>query len=369
MSAQPADDAAAQQDTAQPAPTQPEPAQTQAAPQASPPPAPPPIDPAQTRLVKELQHARPLFSCRADLSGRFVCCGAHDHLVQRFDLQTDQKVELAGHRSWVRALAFHPDGNRLYSGDYAGRLIGWQYRADPPAALFDVQGHDGWIRAAAVSPDGSQLATCGNDKLVRLWSADGVHQADLVGHEHHVYNVVYHPSGGQLASCDLKGVVRHWDLSSASTVRQFDAAILWKYDTTFRADIGGARGMAFSPDGKLLACTGITDVTNAFAGVGNPLVVVLNWETGQQHQLLRPKEAFQGVAWGVVMHSAGYVIAIGGGGGGGALWFWKPDDPQPVFEMKLPAVARDLTLLPDGQRLAIACYDRKLRIYDCSPAG
>ena len=56
---------------------------------------------------------------------------------------------------------------------------------------------------------------------------------------------------------------------------------------------------------------GITNVSNAFAGVGNPLVVVLDWKTGKPRQL-KPKEEFQGTAWGVAFHPAGYVIAAGG---------------------------------------------------------
>src|SRR2546430_9992123 len=42
------------------------------------------------------------------------------------------------------------------------------------------------------------------------------------------------------------------------------------------------RGMAFSPDGKTLAMSGITNVSNAFAGIGNPIVLLANWEDGKE---------------------------------------------------------------------------------------
>ena len=71
-----------------------------------------------------------------------------------------------------------------------------------------------------------------------------------------------------------------------------DASPLWKYDAGFRADVGGVRAMAFSGDGKLLACAGITEVSNAFAGIGNPLVVVFDFEKGEkQTQLVVEQEA------------------------------------------------------------------------------
>ncbi|MEX2558433.1 MAG: WD40 repeat domain-containing protein [Pirellulales bacterium] len=333
-------------------------------------PAPPPLaDPASIRRVKEFKHNRALFACRIDPSGRFVTAGAQDNLVQRWEIETDNKLELAGHESWVRGMAFAPGGELLATGDYAGRLHAWRYAADPPQpSVYSIEAHKGWVRAVAMSPDGARIATCGNDRLIRLWNtADGTQQGELAGHESHVYNVVYHPGGQHLASCDLKGVVKIWDLASGAAARQLDAAVLWKYDTTFRADIGGARGMAFSGDGNWLACTGITEVSNAFAGVGNAMAVLFDWASGEAKQVLRPKENFQGVAWAVAFHPAGFIMAVGGGGGGGALWFWRPDQPQPFFEFKLPAAARDLALHPDGMRLAIAHYDSTLRLYDMSP--
>ncbi len=49
-------------------------------------------------------------------------------------------------------------------------------------------------------------------------------------------------------------------------------------DTVFRADIGGARALTFSDDGSTLALGGITNVTNAFAGIGEVVVVLVDWQ-------------------------------------------------------------------------------------------
>src|SRR5205823_5878344 len=108
---------------------------------------------------------------------------------------------------------------------------------------------------------------------------------------------------------------------------------------------------------------GITNVSNAFAGIGNPLVVLFDWQTGQRKTLLAPKEAFQGTMWGVAFHPDGFVIGAAGGNGG-ALYFWKPDQPQAFFTLKLPDNARDLSLLPDGKRLAVPFAGGALRVYD-----
>jgi WD40 repeat protein len=322
------------------------------------------VDPAQTRMVKEHKHARPLIGCRFDPSGKFVFAGSEDSTVQRWELATGKKTDLVGHKSWVRGLAFLAKEKLLLSGDYTGRVLCWPLDSEKPVAIRTVEAHHGWVRALAVSPDSKLLATCGNDNLVKLWSLPDCNIVrELSGHGSHVYNVAFHPSGQRLASADLKGIVKDWDTAKGSLVRELDASVLHKYDTTFAADIGGVRSMAFNRQGKLLACAGITEVSNAFAGVGKPLVALFDWESGKRKQALGPKEAFQGTAWGVAFHPSGFIIGAGGGNGG-ALWFWKPEEAPAFFTLKLPQNARDLDLHPDGKQLAVAGADGVLRIYE-----
>jgi WD40 repeat protein len=326
-------------------------------------------NPTRTRLAQELRHNSPLFSCRFDPTGRFVFAGAQDNAIHRWELATSRRVALAGHRSWIRGLAFLAEQRQLVSAGYDGRLLWWQADAENPTPLRTVEdAHRGWIRAVAVSPDGRTVATCGNDHLVKLWSAaDGRPVRELRGHTCHVYNVAFHPGGQFLVSGDLRGVVRQWDLSRGTEVRSLDASVLYRYDNTFRADIGGVRSMAFNRDGSLLACSGITDVTNAFAGVGRPLILLFDWTSGRVRHPLRPQGNFQGTAWGVDFHPGGFIAGVGGGSGG-ALWFWRPDNAQSFHTVALPTNARDLHLHPDGRRLAVAFFDGAVRVYDMAPA-
>ena len=323
-----------------------------------------PITPARTRMAVELRHTSPLLGCRFDPSGRYVFAGAQDNAVLRWDLTNQAKVTFAGHRSWMRSFAFV--GGKMLSADYNGKVLVWQTDSATPTPERIIEAHHGFVRAVVVSPDGRQFATCGNDNLIKLWNvADWSLVREFEGHTTHVYNVAFHPTERAIVSGDLRGAIKQWDLQTGRETRAMDASVIFRYDPTFRADHGGVRAMAFNADGSLLACAGITNVTNAFAGIGNPAVVLFNWQTGARTQILRVQPAFQGTAWGVVFHPDGYVIGAGAGNGGG-IWFWRPTEANSIQSVAAPNNARDLALHPDNRRLAVPCFDGVLRIYELS---
>jgi WD40 repeat protein len=340
-------------------------------------PSPPPLpesplrkpEPKSIHLVQTLKHDRPIWSCRFDASGEFLFAGAHDNHMHRWNIALDKQVNLKGHKSWIRRFAFHPDQKTLITGAYEGQLIWWPLHEEQPKPLRTIAAHRGFIRGVAISLDGRYVVTGGNDNLVKVWNAtDGTLIAELSGHQRHVYNVAFHPNGKHIISGDLMGVLKQWEVGSWKHVRDFEGGdVLVGWDTKFQSDCGGIRGIDFSPDGKTLAVAGITEVTNAFAGVGIPAVVLFNWKTGKRIRVLKPKTSIQGHCWGLKWHPSGKFIAAVCGSRSGYVSFFKPNEEKSFFDFKLPSVAYDIDIHPDGLRIAAALYDKTIRIYDLAP--
>ena len=324
------------------------------------------IDPTQSHQVNEFKHEIALTTLRVDPTDRFVAAGAEDLDVQLWDLENGEQRTLKGHKSWVRSIDFSADGNRLFTACWGGVINVWDTSQAEPKPLQTIRAHQGAARFVRVSPDGQQLATCGNDLLVKVWNtADGGLVHEFAGHERHVYGVDFHPDGTHLVSQDLLGGINVWDLQSGKHKQTIDGSVMTGYDNKFAADMGGSRDLQFKPDGSQWASAGITKVTNSFAGVQDPIIVLFDWKTGKEvKQLKSDDDNVKGIAWGVRFHPDNFIIAaIADRTGKGELWFARPEEEKTFHTMKLPSAARGLDLLSDNLRMAVAHADGHARIY------
>ncbi|MCH9653585.1 MAG: hypothetical protein K0U86_19425 [Planctomycetes bacterium] len=328
----------------------------------------PVADPKLLREVASYQHSRPLYSCKIDGSGNYLLAGAQGSNFNRWDIVSAANTQLAGHQSWVRRFDLHGSSSLMITGAYEGKIAWWDLTSAQPKPQHLITAHKGYVRGVSVSPDGKLVATAGNDRLIKIWS---VQTAKLIqtleGHEHHIYNVKFHPSGRYLLSGDLRGNLKQWDTKTWTAKRKFDGSAIYKYDPTFRGHIGGVRGMDISHDGKYFAISGIGQVSNAFAGIGVPTVILFDWETGKQLAIMTPSDNFKGTCWGVRFHPENDFIAAAGGNSSGMIWFWKLGEQKPYFSQKVKSVPYDLDFHPDGLRMCIACYDKTARLFSMAP--
>ena len=125
--------------------------------------------------------------------------------------------------------------------------------------------------------------------------------------------------------------------------------------------------MAFHPDGKTLACGGMSGIGSIGDGIGTPTIVLFDWETGKAAPDMLPKEAARTFANGVAFHPGGYIIAATGGLDRGYLLVWKPGHKETFFQTKLPESAWAMDMHADGLHLVMAHHDHQLRLYDMLP--
>lgn len=315
------------------------------------------IDPRQARELLVLRHDRQLLACRFSPCGRFVFAAATDRFVHRWELETGTHTAFDAHLSWVGGLGFHPDGKRLVTADYVGAVHCWNYADAEPKPLWSIaEAHPDSIRTVSISIDGKAVITAGHDGKVRIRSADdGQLLHTLTGHESPVYASTVHPDGQSLVTADQSGGVLHWDIRTGKLLRRLDASILWQDESlSGGARSCGVRGLTFGDDGTTLACSGITELKDGDRRGGNASILMLDWKSGTRRELLQAKGA--GYAERTVFAGADLIIAACLTQEFGSIRFWSRETPEAMHSIK--SNCRDLDLHPDGERFAVAEWDK-----------
>jgi WD40 repeat protein len=286
------------------------------------------------------------------------------HRLCRSDLLT-----LAGHKAPVRCVAFSPDGRLLATG--AGEF---PYTTPGKVKLWDPATGEALLslptapEALAFSPDSRRLATAGDNTVpsrpapVKLWDMQtGKLLQTFTGHKKPIHVLAYSTDGTLLAGGDgisgpqlpgkEPGELKVWNTSTGREV--FSLAV----------PTGPVAGVAFSPDGTLLA------------GASEQEVIVWDPRTGKEERTLRSKEP-RGVVVGLTFTPDGQLLARAGWVNG-AVDFWDPrtgdrpfflstQPPIPIAflgpggtRVPVPRALPQVTLTgvalgPDGKRLALA---------------
>jgi WD40 repeat protein len=316
------------------------------------------FDPIAARPIADWAHSAKLLCCRVDPTGKFVVAGSTDYTIQRWEIATGTKTALVGHDNWVRTIGFSPDGATLYSGAYDGRLIAWNITAETPQSRRVIQAHQGWVRGLAVSHDGQRLATCGNDNLVKVWSAaEGQLIRELSGHPKLPYCVQFVPGTYEIVSGDIVGNVHHWRAEDGELIRKLDAVELFFHIADI-APYGGIINIAFSPDGRRLTVTGLHQCSNAPAG--NRRAVALSFDWGSAEKLPKQeclKKELDATMWRALYHPGGTLI----GSVEKEIGFWNPGS-EDVFHLAMtPSDIFDLDLHPNMIDLYTAHFDGHVR--------
>jgi WD40 repeat protein len=139
---------------------------------------------------------------------------------QTTDITTPQKLiwkcicTLIGHLN-VYCVAISPDGQTLASCGDDKTIKIWNLNTGE--LLRTVTGHSDIVWSVTFSPDGQMIASCSEDKTVKIWKLDtGKMLHTLLGHSEAVGSITFSPDGKTLVSGSADKAVKIWNLSTGT---------------------------------------------------------------------------------------------------------------------------------------------------------
>jgi WD40 repeat protein len=238
----------------------------------------------------------------------------------------------------ISGVAFSPDGSILFGGGADGRVRLWDVAKKALTAKTPA-GHNGAIVDLELSGTRNLLVTLGTDQLIRFWQLDSqiplATEYKVAGHA--AKGVAFSPNGQLLAAGDDEGNVDLWQLGTGSSSRM----VLSGHHRQVWA-------LAFSPDGKHLLSgdrSGELRIWDSNAGTLEATVQVDSsaiWSISFRPdgaEFMTASES--GVRlWDLATHALKHEVLSGGSAITRAAWS------------------------PDGARLAIASTDARVRLWD-----
>lgn len=260
--------------------------------------------------------------------GGRVAVGKMDEAVLVIDLNTANKLSVHERLTTlgqVTASIFTPNGERLLTGGYSGKIVTWE--VDANGALKQAGqfvGHSGEILSIAVASDSRYALSGGRDSVARYWEIEtGRELLQIPGFKRPIVACHLSENGREAIATDGVTLVRY-DLSAKQVAG------------TLKLANGAAQGAAISPDGtRVVLADGYT-------------LRMWNVATGAELPKFQDRETL----WTVAFSSDGERLFSGGRG---KVSIWEAATAKRLHTLDIGSgtgYIQTLALSPDGKYLA-----------------
>ena len=303
-------------------------------------------------------HAGAIHDLAFSPDGRWLVSGSADKTVQLWEVATGANRVWVGHGGAVLDVAFAPDGMRVASASRDQTIRVWDVPSghsrvlrghqravariawSPGGTVLASAGADGvrlWDLAGngraldenpahlvAFAPSG-ELASGGDDGLIRIFKADGTLARTLAGHDGAIERIVFARVGSHLASAAADATVRLWDISTGA------GRVLGAHE-------GQVFDVAFEASGAEVASVGRDGTVRVFA------------VEGDERRVLRGhRGSVTAVAFGTGV--------LASGGADHTVRIWNPAGEALETTGDKPALPREQVQATSGNLTATAAED------------
>lgn len=292
-------------------------------------------------------------------------------LIHRFTEHADQ----------VRGVAWSPNGEKVVSCSADGMARLYNVMPRLSAQAEQSLNHPGEILYdVAWSPDGRFIALASSAQAVWIWDTIRKHQEQLGGHRGQTFCLTYSPLGDRLSWGAQDGSAYLWNPQDRQLVGTLEHG-----DTV--------RGLAFSPDGRILATGAQNGLVSFFdARTGEPLgptfqeafwvtcvafspdgtllayglesgeIICIDMATGQCSLRLAEHSA---MIWRLVFSPDGRLLASGSEDATIGLWEISTGRQLSLTRQLVAALALAFapTLVANTYRIAVGSFDGSLSLY------
>ena len=368
-------------------------------------------------------HSNTIASIDFSSDGRRLASGSYDQTARIWDAENGSSLAvLRGHRTRIVEVGFVSEGRRLLTRSEDGAMRLWE-TADG-ALLGSLRGHVG-VASIRITQGGKFVGVVDSEGCVRIWDLNRtIRRGVLHGHASFVYDVAIAADGRCVASSSWDRTVRFWDQRDcgqsatsqrlggfvvsvtaspigayfatveqagvlrfwappatkalwsatfkAGTVAEIDSRVAfhprgrvlalagrdWSalfYDTGNGALLGGlpwhdrpATDIAFSPDGELIAS-------------GDTAGTLLLWHFASRS--LR-RRSLPMTASSHALHFTLTRTMLASVSLGGCVKLFEVGSRRLLANFKHPGRIYGIAFNPDGSRLATACQDSTIQLWD-----